>query len=353
MKQMGKWLVTAVLALLMMIPAVLAEETASFMTLTVPTTAQEIDLGQNVVTDYDALCRFLDELPDVRKVDMFATKISRKDIEMLAARYPQVKFGWTMRVGDHLVRTDATAFSTLHNNQSATHTSADFSVLKYCTEMLALDIGHNQATDISFLAEMPQLRVLIIACNKVEDISPLANLTNLEYLEVFKNKIRDISPLSGLTNLIDLNICFNYVKDWTPLENLTQLERLWVYNSNNYMENDPIPKEVVRSLKEHLPNTYVDSKSYSTSGGWREHDRYQIVYKMFKSGEYIPFAQSPATLAPGETPAPTGVPTPTPVPTATPEPTATPAPTVRYANMTFDRDAEAIDLGKTVVSDFK
>lgn len=110
MKQIGKWLVTAVLALLMMIPAVLAEETASFMTLTVPTTAQEIDLGQNVVTDYDALCRFLDELPDVRKVDMFATKISRKDIEMLAARYPQVKFGWTMRVGDHLVRTDATAF---------------------------------------------------------------------------------------------------------------------------------------------------------------------------------------------------------------------------------------------------
>lgn len=246
MKQMGKWLVTAVLALLMMIPAVLAEETASFMTLTVPTTAQEIDLGQNVVTDYDALCRFLDELPDVRKVDMFATKISRKDIEMLAARYPQVKFGWTMRVGDHLVRTDATAFSTLHNNQSATHTSAELSVLKYCTEMLALDIGHNQATDISFLAEMPQLRVLIIACNKVEDISPLANLTNLEYLEVFKNKIRDISPLSGLTNLIDLNICFNYVKDWTPLENLTQLERLWVYNSNNYMENDPIPKDVVR-----------------------------------------------------------------------------------------------------------
>ena len=72
MKQMGKWLVTAVLALLMMIPAVLAEKTASFMTLTVPTTAQEIDLGQNVVTDYDALCRFLDELPDVRKVDMLS-----------------------------------------------------------------------------------------------------------------------------------------------------------------------------------------------------------------------------------------------------------------------------------------
>ena len=46
MKQIRKWLVTAVLALLMMIPAVLAEETASFMTLTVPTTAQEIIWGR-------------------------------------------------------------------------------------------------------------------------------------------------------------------------------------------------------------------------------------------------------------------------------------------------------------------
>ena len=73
MKQMGKCLVTAVLALLMMIPAVLAEETASFMTRTVPTTAQEIDLGQNVVSDFDALCLFLDELPVVDNVDMFAT----------------------------------------------------------------------------------------------------------------------------------------------------------------------------------------------------------------------------------------------------------------------------------------
>ena len=43
MKQMGKWLVTAVRAPRMLIPAVLAEETASFMTLPVPTPAQEID----------------------------------------------------------------------------------------------------------------------------------------------------------------------------------------------------------------------------------------------------------------------------------------------------------------------
>lgn len=352
---------TALLLVVMMgmtlLPAALAEETVSFLGLQIPVTAETVDLGKNVVSDYTALCAFLDQLPNLKQLDMFETKISRTNIEMLAERYPQVKFGWTMRVGDHLVRTDATAFSTLHNNQSQEHTSADFSVLKYCTELLALDIGHNQVTDISFLSDMTQLRVLIIACNKVEDISPLANLTNLEYLEVFKNKIRDISPLENLTNLIDLNICFNYVKDWTPLENLTQLERLWVYNSNNYMETDPISKDVVRTLKAALPNTYLDSTSYSTNGGWREHERYQIVYNMFKSGTYMPFDQSPPvgeTAAPAATPAtdPSVTATPSPTPSPTPTPTPTPVPTVQFGKLTFDRNAEYVDLGKTTVSDF-
>lgn len=119
-----------------LVPMAQAEETVSFLTLQVPVTAETVDLGKNVVSDYTALCNFLDQLPNLKHLDMFETKISRTNIEMLAERYPQVKFGWTMRVGDHLVRTDATAFSTLHNNQSQEHTSTDFSVLKYCTELL-------------------------------------------------------------------------------------------------------------------------------------------------------------------------------------------------------------------------
>lgn len=335
----------------LLVPVAQAEETVSFLGLQVPVTAETVDLGKNVVSDYTALCAFLDQLPNLKQLDMYETKINRTNIEMLAERYPQVKFGWTMRMGDHLVRTDATAFSTLHNNKSQEHTSADLSVLKYCTNLMALDIGHNQATDISFLSELSNLRVLIIACNRVEDISPLANLTNLEYLEIFKNKIRDISPLENLTNLVDLNICFNYVKDWTPLENLTQLERLWVYNSNNYMENDPISRNVVNSLKEHLPNTYLDSKSYSTNGGWREHERYDIIYKMFREGEYIPFANSPAVGATATPKTVTELAAPA-TATPTPAPTATPNPTVTYGKLTFDRNAEYVDLGKTTVSDF-
>ena len=285
------------LLLLMLSLSAIAEEmnTVTFMSLTVDKTVETIDLGDVVVKDYDAFCAFLDRLPNLTNVDMFATNIRRSNIEMLAERYPNITFGWTMCVGDHLVRTGATAFSTLHNNQSQEHSSKDFSVLKYCTKLLALDIGHNRVDDLSFLSDMTQLRVLILACNKIEDISPLTNLTNLEYLELFKNNIKDVSALSGMTKLLDLNLCFNRISDLSPLESLTQLERLWLYNSNNYTDKDYVSKETIASLQAHMPNVYIDYKSYSTLGGWREHERYFIINDMFKSGEYIPFAESEPT----------------------------------------------------------
>jgi hypothetical protein len=154
---------------------------------------------------------------------------------------------------------------------------------------VALDIGHNRVDDLSFLYDLPNLKVLIVACNAVTDITPIGSLKDLEYLEIFKNKIKDISPLAGLTNLVDLNICFNYIGDWTPIHGLTKLERLWLYNSNNYSDDRPVPTSVVNELKEKLPDCYIDYRSYSTNGGWREHPRYDVIYEMFKSGQYIAF----------------------------------------------------------------
>lgn len=286
-------------ALLLLLGTAFAEEgrddsrLVTFGKLTVNSDVTYIDLEGNIVKDYDEFCRFLDQLPYLEKCDMFSTEIRRKNIDMLAERYPNITFGWSMvlsaRDHTHILRTDATAFSTLHNNQTTQHSSKDFEILKYCPDLLALDIGHNSIDDLSFLSYVPNLRVLIIACNQVNDITPLGQLKDLQYLELFKNDIHDISVLSGLTELIDLNICFNRIKDWTPIYPLTKLQRLWVYNSNNYSEDIPVPREAVNGLKEALPNCYIDSKSWSTQGGWREHERYDVIYNMFKTGVYIPF----------------------------------------------------------------
>lgn len=251
---------------------------------------EEMDMGNTIVKDMDAFVRFLNQLPNLKKVDMFNTRLYPKDIDRLAEAFPDIEFGWTMRIGDHWVRTDATAFSTLHNNKSTLHNENSFKYLKYCKNLLALDIGHNEVKDISFLYDLPNLRVLILACNfNIKDISPIGNMKDLEYLELFKNDINDISCLVNCEKLLDLNLCNNRIKDWTPLHEMKSLERLWLFNSNNYSDELPVDKKIINGIKAALPDCHVDSTSHSTQGGWRLHDRYYVIYHMFKHGEYISF----------------------------------------------------------------
>lgn len=281
------------LAVLAAVPA-FAEDapagTLSFGEMTFSADAEYIDMGNMKIADFERFEAFLDQFPNLKKVDMFGTPVWRPRIEELAERYPQIEFGWTMRLAEHTIRTDQTAFSTLHNHNSEFHDERQFSILKYCRNLQALDIGHNKVMDLSFLYDLPHLKVLIVACNlTLKDITPIGSLKELQYLEVFKNDINDISCLANCTELVDLNICFNRIRDWTPLYGLTKLERLWLFNSSNYSDI-PIPKEVVDALKEHLPNTNVDAVSYSTDGGWREHDRYFELFDFFRTGVFVPFA---------------------------------------------------------------
>ncbi len=271
---------------------------------TVDQNAEYVDLGgaklPNDDADFRALYKFLDQLPNVKKVDMFSTDIRRNRIDEMAARYPNIEFGWTMILPcrnelhpertAHRIRTDATAFSTLHNTTCTEHSARDFQILKYCKNLQALDIGHNQVTDLSFLYDLPHLKVLIVACNiTLKDITPIGSLKELQYLEIFKNDINDISCLANCTELVDLNMCFNRISDWSALEGLTHLRRLWLFNSNNYSDNIPVPREAVDALRRALPDCKVDDVSYSTLGGWREHPRYNTIYTMFAGSEYIPF----------------------------------------------------------------
>ncbi len=230
----------------------------------------------------------------MKKVDMFDIPVDRTQAEELETLYPDVEFGWTLKIGrDHLVRTDATAFSTLHWSNSPTHTTEDMKVLRYCKQLRALDFGHNGVDDISWLAELTDLRILIIAVNRVTDLSPLASLTKLEYLELFNNRITDLTPLKGLTHLMDLNISYNSISDYSPLYEMTWLKRLWIANSST--DRSRVPEEIVETLKKRLPACQIDWLSKPTLGGWREHPHHDVITKIFnkKRGmEYIPFSDS-------------------------------------------------------------
>lgn len=267
-------------------------EDATIAGMTFSTDAAEIDLGSAKVK-YDDLTKFLDKFPNLTHVDMFGTVVGRSTVNKLADRYPNVTFGWTMRIGDdHTIRTDQTAFSTNHYSSSLSHEDADFEVLKYCTQLRALDLGHNFIHDLSFLDYMPELRVLIVACNYVKDITPIGRLTHLEYLEIFSNRIQDISCLTNLTNLMDLNLGHNAITDYSPLMEMTWLKRLWMINGSEFTKACDLDHNTIVAIKAALPNTVVDTSHEPSLGGWREHDHYTIIRKCFTEGVYYPFADS-------------------------------------------------------------
>ncbi|HHT14555.1 MAG: leucine-rich repeat domain-containing protein [Christensenellales bacterium] len=223
--------------------------------------------------------------PNIQTIDLYETRLPRVDMLYLFDTYPNVHFGFTVRFAEHVVRTDATAFSTLHNNQSLLHPTELISCLRMCRNLMALDIGRNLVEDLSFLEYMPKLRLLIIGCNPVRDISPIGTLKDLEYLEMFSCRVNDISPLQNCTKLIDLNIAHNRIKDLSPLLKMPQLERLWL-NESRGQKNDPVIKELLPLLEKALPCCVIDSSSMGTGGKWRFHPRYEIVYDIFNQGEW-------------------------------------------------------------------
>lgn len=270
--------------------------------------AAYIDLDDLVVTDFESFAAFLEQFPNLKQVDMWGNKMTKEQCDFLAGKFPAMRWGWTMVIRrgkcQHLVRTDFTSWSTLHNNKSPHHSSEDFSVLKYCWNLLALDVGHNEVTSLDFLYDLPNLRVLIIACNQVEDITPVGSLKKLEYAELFNNKITDISPLTGLPHLMDLNICFNKIDDLSPILTMPSLKRIWLY-SHRY-RNTVAQGEQVDAIRAAFPEAKIDVNHYSTNGQWRYLDgyskvmdpHYAVILKIFgvnhlhPATEYVPFEDS-------------------------------------------------------------
>lgn len=236
--------------------------------------------------DFEALCQTAEEHPAATKIDAYQVRLNTKEAVALFEKYPQIEWGLSLPVAHHRVRTDQTAFSTLHGNASDKHISENFALFKYAPNLEAIDLGHNKVDDLSFLKDFPNLKVLMLGQNSISDVSLIGELKELEYLELFSNGLADISPLSGLANLKDLNICYNEIQDFSPLYELTGLERL-------YMRGAVRDKEALhlaaQTLKEKLPRCEINTTNNGTQGEWRKHPRFEVIQRIIKTGVYEPF----------------------------------------------------------------
>lgn len=278
------------LLLALLLPALCAAEEARVVygSVAVCADATEVDLGPQQVNDWPGFYAFLEALPQVRQVDMYATVVTRREIERLTERFPQITFGWTIHIAqEHYVRTDQTAFSTLHG-RCTNHTSEELDVLRYCTELRALDLGHNHIRDLSFLEGLTELRVLILACNpQLRDLSPIAGLRKLEYLEVFSCNVADLTPLEGLEHLQHLNVAYNPIRRWDAILTLPHLKRLWISQTGI-----PVRGGGLQELQQALPGTTIAGFGHPTANGWREGPHHATIQSMFRAGEYVPFEDS-------------------------------------------------------------
>ena len=250
--------------------------------------ATELNLDNVPVPSVDAMEACIARLPKLQKVSMCDCGLSESQMGQLFDAHPEIKFIWWIEFGKYRLRTDATAFTTgLGTGNSYGFDNSTFAPIRYCTDLMMLDLGHNHIDNLEFIRGLKKLRVLILADNKLTDCAVLAELKDLEFLELFLNDITDVTPLLGLTKLMDLNIYHNPLyENHKPLKQMTWLKRLWIGGCR-------LSKEDYKELQEALPNTQISVTGRgSTGNGWRQHPHYDIIKRMYEEERYIPFEDS-------------------------------------------------------------
>lgn len=242
--------------------------------------SEELNLSNKKNISYQELHDTIKLLPKLKSIDLSNTNLSNEESAQLREDYPNIKIDWIIHLNNKWsLRTDAVTFSVLVTNFNYKRmTSKDIQVLKYCTNLKALDLGHQDITDISVIGDyLPELRVLILADNKISDLTPLAKLKHLHYLELFMNNITDLTPLAECKEMVDLNVCHNYrLSNIIPILNYTKLERLWISSCKISQTDYSVLRQKYPNIQMVIKDNYT-----STGSGWRKHTRYYTMISMF------------------------------------------------------------------------
>lgn len=231
-------------------------------------TDTQIDISGREVEDMEVLARQMTYFPNAEKLIMSDCGIDNETMAAFREEHREdYKVVWTVQLGDKLTaRTDDTTFMPVREGvyYFQDHESGN---LKYCEDMVCIDVGHMAIHDISFVEYMPNLQYLILAHTEVRDITPLENCKKLIFLELDWSTVRDFTPLLGCTALQDLNVGETY-PDLAPLAKMTWLNNLWMVGRTTGAY------EVAQALTE---TKIVTSGSATVAGGWRDLPNYYAM----------------------------------------------------------------------------
>lgn len=177
---------------------------------------------------------------------------------------------WTVRCNLLAVRTDATFFMpTKYRIRWASFTDLDSYNLKFCEDMVAIDIGHLEVANLDFVEYMPNLKYLDVTLTNVKELDPLAACKNLIFLDMhITPRVEDYSPLLECTALQDLNIgttAGGINGDISAILEMTWLKNLWVVGGS---------EEIYEAVTEALPDTNIGYRYGNPDDGWRKLPNY-------------------------------------------------------------------------------
>lgn len=231
-------------------------------------TLTELDLTGATYADLSEL-DFLREaapyFPDLQTVRLGRCGLPNETLAAFREEMrPWCKIVWTFKIYTMTVNTDDLYF--MPNKTGARVADYQLQELKYCEDMLCIDLGHQPVRKLDFLYGTPHLKYLIVADGPLLYIDPIGSLKELVYLELFMTEVNDYTPLLGCTALEDINVCFTE-GDVTFFAQMPWLKTLWANNCG-------ASKADIALLEEALPNTRMDFTHLCNYGGWRELQNY-------------------------------------------------------------------------------
>ncbi len=234
------------------------------------------------VTDMTGLEDALRYLPALTDVDLLDAGAQIEDLDRFSEIRPDVFWLWEFYFHGFTIRTDVLVYSSL---QDIGYVPRDenyyYPILKYCTKLKALDLGHNNLQDISLIGRMTDLQVLILADDHLKDASCLANLHDLIFLELFMNdELEDFSFLHSLTKLKDLNLCYcTHLTSLDFVDDMPDLEFMLV----KYTGLDVDYYNEVKASHPQIHMTFWDGDKESTGSNWRDTPRNHMIRSAFSN----------------------------------------------------------------------
>ena len=204
------------------------------------------------------------------KSELAASPIENEDMAAYRDRVRgDYKVAWTVRLGPSIaLQTDSDNFMPNHFRVGILPDSYAYN-LRYCEDMVSLDVGHMTLTDISFVEFMPKLKYLILAWTEVQYIEPIRSCKNLVFLELDNSCIRDISPLVDCTALEDLNLGNTYASV-QPILGMDWLK-------NVYMIGRPDAGIVGTAIRTARVVGSMDPAAATVGYGWRRLPNYYAM----------------------------------------------------------------------------